>query len=136
MSVLAQERHGRGEHHDAVLALARAVALVRKNHELTRNPLALEGVVNLKGLSGRDARIAGALDDQKRRLHPVDVGHRRELRERVRVLVGVAVLADAEDSAVRRRVRNVRRSLMPTTSTPASYAPANIVIAISVEYPP
>ena len=71
----------------------------------------LERLLDLNRLAGRHARVVDALDDQQRRLDAVEVRRRRELLQRVGVLLGIAVLAGAERAAVRRGVLKERREV-------------------------
>src|SRR5262245_12947086 len=57
-----------------VVPLLGAMALVGENDELGRDLLRVERLFDLNGFTRRNARVGGALNDEERRVHFVDVG--------------------------------------------------------------
>ena len=69
----ADDRHG-GAH--PVGGLAEAVPLVGKEHVLDRHSPSLQVVHHLLGLHDRHVGVVGAMKDEGRRLHALQLGER------------------------------------------------------------
>src|SRR5688572_30345899 len=63
-----------------VVVLLDAVAFARVEHELGRLASILQAAIQLVGLAHRHAFVVGAMQNQRRRRHLVDVRHRRSIQ--------------------------------------------------------